>query len=114
MPPGDSHTFFHFGLVIEDLKALFKGINLAPSDGIPNTIAFCMNTPGLKHLSVVTSKAVWQSPSFLQNWGLQTREYRFGKAGSMACKALIEGVDRNIHALNPNVKQGALPRDGSR
>lgn len=95
---------------------MYRGFGPTGSeDGAPRTISFCIS--GIKadefSVSVGTSKDVWMPESFLQQWMLKTRAFRFGEMGRQACRNLIDEVDQIVNFSNGNVRVEVLRQVGN-
>lgn len=87
--------------------------NLGPTsnqDGAPRTIAFRIAKRNSVEVSVTvaTSKDSWVPGSFLQQWVMETRAFRFGNNGRQACKILINEVDQVVGSSNQDTKKEVL------
>ena len=82
----------------------------ASEDGTPRTIAFCISRIKADALSVsvATSKDIWMPGSFLHQWMLKTRAFRFGEMGRQACRILINEIDQVVNFSNEKVRVEVL------
>lgn len=79
-------------------------------DGTPRIIAFCISRikADAFSVSVATSKDIWMPGSFLHQWMLKTRAFRFGEMGRQACRILIDEVDQVVNYSNEKVRVEVL------
>lgn len=78
--------------------------------GYQGLLSFCISgkSPNKLSVSVATSKDIWMPGSFLQQWVMETRAFRFGKRGRQACKIIINEIDQIVKFSNKNTKVEVL------
>lgn len=64
--------------------------------------------PDKLSVCVATSKDAWVPGSFLQQWVMKTRAFRFGNSGRQACEIIINEVDQVVSSSNLNIKVEVL------